>query len=182
MQPKILVYWPKLVEPKIIYIVMICRCSQCYSFVMVPQLVGGYDYGGVLSAGGTRAADSDIWSVRWTSFSFQYSFYVKKKTRRPILLVDDRFCFVLFSFDRHFPKNVKTYSTEELNILVLYVFTFFGKCLSKENKTKQNRFRLGLHNRWIFSPTHVQRLRLHMSNGCGCNRWIFSCALFCFHV
>ena len=52
---------------------------------------------------------------------------------------DGRFCFVLFSFDRRFPKYVKTYSTEELNLLVLYVFTFFGKCLSKENKTKQNR-------------------------------------------
>ena len=53
---------------------------------------------------------------------------------------DSCFCFLLFSFDRRFPKNVKTYSTQELNLLVLFVITFFGKRLSqKENKRKQKQ-------------------------------------------
>ena len=60
--------------------------------------------------------------------------FLKKLTTK----TNSQFCSVLFSFDRRFPKNVKTYSTSIFNSSVLYVFTFFGKHLSKENKTEQN--------------------------------------------
>ena len=64
---------------------------------------------------------------------FQHSFYVKTNG------TNSQFCIFLFSFDRCFSKNVRTYSTSILlNSSVLYVFTFFGKRLSKENKMKQN--------------------------------------------
>ena len=70
----------------------------------------------------------DIWSV-----CSQYSFYVKRSK------TDGQFCSVLFSSNRSFQKNVKTYSTSILNSSVLYAFTFFRMRLSKENKTEQNR-------------------------------------------
>ena len=76
-------------------------------------------------------------------------------------------CSVLFSSDGRFPKNVKTYITEELNILVMYVFTFLRKCPSEENKTEQNFCFFPVHwifcihthvsNGWIFSPVHMSQ-------------------------
>ena len=81
-----------------------------------------------LSCAGLKIQPLDYWKLnRGTK---KRSKTEKKKQNRP-------FCSVLFSFDRRSQKNVKTYRPEELNILVLYVFTFLGKRLSKENKTKQ---------------------------------------------
>ena len=120
------------------------RCSVCRSFTKTwcstPCVLE--DCGGLLSAGGARAADSDIGSVRPLNlFQFSVQFLRKKKNRRLILMVDDQFCFVLFSFDRRFPKNVKTYSTEELNILVLYVFIHFleSACQKRIRQSKIDR-------------------------------------------
>ena len=94
-------------------------------------------FGGVLFPGDAQAHHTYIWSVCWTSFSI-VSMFFKKKTNR-------QFCFVLFSLDRRFPKYVKTYSISIFNSSVLYVFRFLGKCLSKENKIKQN----WLHLFWL---------------------------------
>ena len=47
------------------------------------------------------------------------------------------FCSFLFSFNRRSWKNLKTYSTKELNILLLYVFRFFQEHLLNKNKMEQ---------------------------------------------
>ena len=86
--------------------------------------------------------------------------FLRKKT--------SQFCSVFFSSHSPILQNIKTsYSTEELNILVLYVFTFFGKHLSKK-RIRQSKIdcffcmiewiiqmlqRLQPLNKfWIFSP------------------------------
>ena len=62
----------------------------------------------------------------------------KKNSTEKKSKTDNRFCSVLFSFDRRFRKNLKTYRTSIFNSSSLYVFIFFWKRLSKENKTEQN--------------------------------------------